>query len=80
MAILVRHTYYARLRVRGSPDFDGVVSPSTVAVAATAGRYSGGGTAAINGIIELHRRLTTVTASGDNYRLLMLLADSGPTA
>ena len=41
------------------------------------GRSSNGGTEAINGIIELHRRLARGYRNRDNYRLRMLLAAGG---
>ena len=40
----------------------------------TTGRSSNGGTEAVNGIIELHRRLARGFRNRDNYRLRMLLA------
>ena len=40
---------------------------------------SNGGTEAINGIIELHRRLARGYRNRDNYRLRMLLAAGGLT-
>lgn len=45
----------------------------------TTGRSSNGGTEAINGIIELHRRLARGYRNRDNYRLRMLLAAGGLT-
>lgn len=45
----------------------------------TTGRSSNGGTEAINGIIELHRRLARGFRNRDNYRLRMLLAAGGLT-
>ncbi|WP_411741241.1 transposase [Rhodococcus sp. IEGM 1408] len=36
-----------------------------------------GGTEAINGLIELHRRLACVYRNRDNYRLRMLLIAGG---
>ncbi|MGC5629516.1 ISL3 family transposase [Georgenia sp. Z1344] len=45
----------------------------------TAGRSSNGGTEAINGIIELHRRLARGYRNFENYRLRMLLAAGGLT-
>ena len=46
----------------------------------TTGRSSNGGTEAINGIIELHRRLARGYRNRDNYRLRMLLVAGGLTA
>lgn len=43
------------------------------------GRSSNGGTEAINGIIELHRRLARGYRNCDNYGLRMLLAAGGLT-
>ncbi|MDF9878673.1 transposase [Cellulosimicrobium cellulans] len=43
----------------------------------TTGRSSNGGTEAMNGIIELHRRLARGYRNRDNYRLRMLLACGG---
>lgn len=43
----------------------------------TTGRSNNGGTEAINGIIELHRRLARGYRNFDNYRLRMLLAAGG---
>ncbi len=40
-------------------------------------RANNGGTEAINGSIELHRRLARSYRNRDNYRLRMLLAASG---
>ncbi|QTX06227.1 ISL3 family transposase [Agromyces archimandritae] len=45
----------------------------------TTGRSSNGGTEAVNGIIELHRRLARGYRNRHNYRLRMLLAASGLT-
>lgn len=45
----------------------------------TTGRSTNGGTEAINGIIELHRRLARGYRNRDNYRLRMLLAAGGLT-
>ena len=45
----------------------------------TTGRSSNGGTEAVNGIIELHRRLARGFRNRDNYRLRMLLAAGGLT-
>ena len=45
----------------------------------TTNRSSNGGTEAINGIIELHRRLARGFRNPDNYRLRMLLAAGGLT-
>ncbi|WP_436595257.1 ISL3 family transposase [Rothia koreensis] len=45
----------------------------------TTGRSSNGGTEAVNGIIELHRRLARGYRKRDNYRLRMLLAAGGLT-
>ena len=45
----------------------------------TTGRSSNGGTEAMNGIIELHRRLARGYRNRDNYRLRMLLAAGGLT-
>ncbi|TWH30674.1 transposase [Isoptericola variabilis J7] len=45
----------------------------------TTGRSSNGGTEAMNGIIELHRRLARGYRNRDNYRLRMLLAGGGLT-
>jgi len=45
----------------------------------TTGRSSNGGTEAINGIIELHRRLARGYRNRENYRLRMLLAAGGLT-
>ncbi|MFB9777491.1 ISL3 family transposase [Brevibacterium otitidis] len=43
----------------------------------TTGRANNGGTEAMNGIIELHRRLACGYRNRDNYRLRMLLAGGG---
>lgn len=40
-------------------------------------RASNGGTEAINGLIELHRRIARGFTNRDNYRLRMLLIDGG---
>ena len=45
----------------------------------TTGRANNGGTEAVNGIIELHRRLARGYRNRDNYRLRMLLAAGGLT-
>lgn len=45
----------------------------------TTGRANNGGTEAINGIIELHRRLARGYRNLNNYRLRMLLAAGGLT-
>jgi transposase len=45
----------------------------------TTGRANNGGTEAINGIIELHRRIARGFRNRDNYRLRMLLAAGGLT-
>ena len=45
----------------------------------TTGRSSNGGTEAVNGIIELHRRLARGFRNRDNYRLRMLLTAGGLT-
>ena len=45
----------------------------------TTARVSNGGTEAVNGIIELHRRLARGYRNFNNYRLRMLLAASGLT-
>lgn len=45
----------------------------------TTGRSSNGGTEAVNGIIELHRRLARGYRNFDNYRLRMLLVAGGLT-
>ncbi|PXY32863.1 transposase [Prauserella coralliicola] len=45
----------------------------------TTGRSSNGGTEAVNGIIELHRRLARGYRNRDNYRLRMLLVAGGLT-
>lgn len=45
----------------------------------TTGRANNGGTEAINGVIELHRRLARGYRNRDNYRLRMLLAAGGIT-
>src|SRR5690606_13043037 len=45
----------------------------------TTGRSSNGGTEAINGIIELHRRLARGYRNRHHYRLRMLLAAGGLT-
>lgn len=45
----------------------------------TTGRTNNGGTEAINGIIELHRRLARGFRNQANYRLRMLLAAGGLT-
>lgn len=42
-------------------------------------RANNGGTEAINGIIELHRRLARGYRNRENYRLRMLLAAGGLT-
>lgn len=41
------------------------------------GRASNGGTEAINGLIELHRRIARGVTNRDNYRLRMLLIGGG---
>ncbi len=43
----------------------------------TTGRSNNGGTEAINGIIELHRRLARGYRNLTNYRLRLLLAAGG---
>ena len=43
----------------------------------TTGRANNGGTEAVNGIIELHRRLARGFRNRENYRLRMLLAAGG---
>jgi transposase len=43
------------------------------------GRASNGGTEAINGLIELHRRIARGFRNRDNYRLRMLLVGGGLT-
>lgn len=43
------------------------------------GRSSNGGTEAINGLIELHRRIARGFRNRDNYRLRMLLIGGGLT-
>ena len=45
----------------------------------TTGRSSNGGTEAVNGIIEPHRRLARGFRNRENYRLRMLLAAGGLT-
>ena len=45
----------------------------------TTARANNGGTEAVNGIIELHRRLARGYRNRDNYRLRMLLAAGGLT-
>jgi transposase len=40
-------------------------------------RSGNGGTKAINGLIELHRRIARGFRNRDNYRLRMLLIDGG---
>lgn len=45
----------------------------------TTSRANNGGTEAINGIIELHRRLARGFRNRENYRLRMLLAAGGLT-
>jgi transposase len=42
-------------------------------------RANNGGTEAVNGIIELHRRIARGYRNRDNYRLRMLLAAGGLT-
>jgi transposase len=44
------------------------------------GRASNGGTEAINGLIELHRRVARGFRNRDNYRLRMLLIGGGLTS
>jgi hypothetical protein len=44
------------------------------------GRARNGGTEAINGLIELHRRIARGFRNRDNYRLRMLLIDGGLTS
>lgn len=44
------------------------------------GRSSNGGTEAINGLIELHRRIARGFRNRDNYRLRMLLIAGGLTS
>lgn len=46
----------------------------------TTDRSSNGGTEAVNGIIELHRRLARGYRNFERYRLRMLLAAGGLTA
>ena len=46
----------------------------------TTGRSSNGGTEAINGLIELHRRVARGFRNQDNYRLRMLLIGGGLTS
>jgi transposase len=43
-------------------------------------RSSNGGTEAINGLIELHRRIARGFRNRDNYRLRMLLVGGGLTS
>ncbi len=43
----------------------------------TTGRSSNGGTEAINGLIERHRRIARGFRNRDNYRLRMLLIGGG---
>ena len=43
----------------------------------TTGRSNNGGTEAINGLIELHRRVARGFRNRDNYRLRMLLIGGG---
>lgn len=45
----------------------------------TTGRASNGGAEAINGLIELHRRVARGFRNRDNYRLRMLLIGGGLT-
>ncbi|ANG86206.1 hypothetical protein A8L33_13280 [Microbacterium aurantiacum] len=45
----------------------------------TTGRANNGGTEAVNGIIELHRRVARGYCNRDNYRLCVLLAAGGLT-
>ena len=45
----------------------------------TTGRSSNGGTEAVNGLIELHRRIARGFTNRDNYRLRMLLIGGGLT-
>jgi transposase len=44
------------------------------------GRASNGGTEAVNGLIELHRRIARGFRNRDNYRLRMLLIAGGLTS
>lgn len=44
------------------------------------GRASNGGTEAVNGLIELRRRIARGFTNRDNYRLRMLLIASGLTS
>jgi transposase len=44
------------------------------------GRSSSGGTEAVNGLIELHRRIARGFRNRDNYRLRMLLIAGGLTS
>ena len=44
------------------------------------GRSSNGGTEAVNGLIELHRRIARGFRNRDNYRLRMLLIGGGLTS
>ena len=46
----------------------------------TTNRANNGGTEAVNGIIELHRRLARGYRNRHNYRLRMLLAAGGLTS
>ncbi len=46
----------------------------------TTGRSNNGGTEAINGLIELHRRIARGFRNRDNYRLRMLLIGGGLTS
>ena len=43
----------------------------------TTGRANNGGTEAINGLIELHRRIARDFTNRENYRLRMLLIGGG---
>ena len=43
----------------------------------TTGRSNNGGTEAVNGLIELHRRVARGFRNYDNYRLRMLLIGGG---
>ena len=56
---------------RSTPEIDAFLAYFTTS------RANNGGTEAINGIIELHRRLARGFRNRENYRLRMLLAAGG---
>ncbi len=59
--------------------FHGLTPPPFLAYFTT-GRANNGGTKAINGLIELHRRIARGFRNRENYRLRMLLIGGGLTS